>query len=179
MPIPHTHHSLVPAFSTALTCFRSPLSSPLSPLPQVFPHVIADYKSKKLRLEDPETFRDLSKPVGALNQERLQYFQQRMESMPEADLASGIPPPFLYGTHYSTPGYVLHYLVRCAPDYMLCLQNGKFDAPDRMFLSVEGTWQSCLHNPTGESLPGICLQCICPPLLSNSPLSPVPLLLQT
>jgi hypothetical protein len=181
MPIPipmlisHRNNSLVPALSTTL----SSLSSLRSPLAQVFPHVIADYKSKKLRLEDPETFRDLSKPVGALNQERLQYFQQRMESMPEADLASGIPPPFLYGTHYSTPGYVLHYLVRCAPDYMLCLQNGKFDAPDRMFLSVEGTWQSCLHNPTGESLPGICLQCICPPLLSNSPLSPVPLLLQT
>jgi hypothetical protein len=31
-------------------------------------------------------------------------------------------PPFLYGTHYSTPGYVLFYLVRVAPEYMLRLQ---------------------------------------------------------
>lgn len=53
------------------------------------------------------------------------------------------------GTHYSTPGYVLHYLVRVAPEYMLCLQNGKFDAPDRMFHNMLGTWQSCLQNPTG------------------------------
>lgn len=116
---------------------------------QVFPHVIADFSSKKLDLESAATFRDLSKPIGALNPERLQYFKQRLHSMPPADPAFGIPPPFLYGTHYSTPGYVLHYLVRVAPEYMLCLQNGKFDAPDRMFHNIEGTWQSCLSNPTG------------------------------
>jgi hypothetical protein len=60
----------------------------------------------------------------------------------------GIPPPFLYGTHYSTPGYVLYYLVRVAPEYMLCLQNGRFDASDRMFHSIADTWESCLTNPT-------------------------------
>ena len=59
-------------------------------------------------------------------------------------------PHLTAGTHYSTPGYVLHYLVRVAPEYMLCLQNGKFDAPDRMFHNILGTWQSCLQNPTGE-----------------------------
>jgi factor associated with neutral sphingomyelinase activation len=31
---------------------------------------------------------------------------------------------------------------------MLCLQNGKFDAPDRMFHSLSETWESCLNNPT-------------------------------
>ena len=67
-----------------------------------------------------------------------------------ADPLLGIPPPFLYGTHYSTPGYVLFYLVRVAPEYMLCLQNGKFDASDRMFHSIESTWESCLNNPAGN-----------------------------
>ena len=66
--------------------------------------------------------------------------------MPRGEDAVGLPPPFLYGTHYSTPGYVLFYLVRQAPEYMLCLQNGKFDAPDRLFKSVAETWQSCLTN---------------------------------
>ena len=28
---------------------------------------------------------------------------------------------FLYGTHYSTPGYVIGYLVRKKPEYMLKL----------------------------------------------------------
>ena len=31
-------------------------------------------------------------------------------------------PKFLYGSHYSTPGYVLFYTIRVAPEYSLCLQ---------------------------------------------------------
>ena len=30
---------------------------------------------------------------------------------------------------------------------MLCLQNGAFDAPDRMFFSIPKTWDSVLTNP--------------------------------
>jgi hypothetical protein len=36
----------------------------------VFPWVIADYASEQLDLNDSKTFRDLSKPIGALNKER-------------------------------------------------------------------------------------------------------------
>lgn len=113
----------------------------------VFPHILQDFTSEKLDLKNPETFRDLSKPIGALNPTRLENFKNRFHTMPERDDKNGIPPPFLYGTHYSTPGYVLHYLVRIAPEYMLCLQNGKFDAPDRTFLSIADSWKSCLNNP--------------------------------
>ena len=82
------------------------------------------------------------------------------------DPENGVPPPFMYGTHYSTPGYVLYYLVRVAPEHLLNLQNGKFDAPDRfniirscykafpsdfiyirMFFSMTESWKSCLTNP--------------------------------
>ena len=28
-------------------------------------------------------------------------------------------PPFMYGTHYSTPGYVMYWLVRAAPAHMV------------------------------------------------------------
>jgi hypothetical protein len=44
-------------------------------------------------------------------------------------------------------GYVLYYLVRAAPEYMLRLQNGKFDAPDRMFHSIADTWNNALNLP--------------------------------
>jgi factor associated with neutral sphingomyelinase activation len=84
-----------------------------------------------------DTFRDLSKPIGALNPDRLRRLKERFREMPD--------PKFLYGTHYSTPGYVLYYLVRQAPEYMLCLQNGRFDAPDREFYSISGTWNSVLQ----------------------------------
>lgn len=36
---------------------------------------MADYTSKKLNWEDPATYRDLSKPIGALNEERLAYLK--------------------------------------------------------------------------------------------------------
>ncbi|XP_075600152.1 protein FAN isoform X5 [Balearica regulorum gibbericeps] len=106
----------------------------------VFPWIIADYSSSVLDLTKPETFRDLSKPIGALNKERLDRLLTRYQEMPE--------PKFMYGSHYSSPGYVLFYLVRVAPEYMLCLQNGKFDHADRMFNSLAETWKNCLDGAT-------------------------------
>ncbi|KAG7376855.1 hypothetical protein PHYPSEUDO_012655 [Phytophthora pseudosyringae] len=114
----------------------------------VFPWILRDYTSQELNLGDPKVYRDLSKPVGALNEERLEYFKARYEVMPRGDEAEGMPPPFLYGTHYSTPGYVLYFLVRKVPEYMLCLQSGKFDAPDRLFRSINVTWEGCISNQT-------------------------------
>lgn len=105
----------------------------------VFPWVLADYVSEELDLTDSGIYRDLSKPVGALNDERLRRLKERCSDMPE--------PRFLYGSHYSTPGFVLFYLVRQYPQYMLCLQNGRFDHPDRMFNSLPDTW----HNVTTNS----------------------------
>jgi factor associated with neutral sphingomyelinase activation len=49
-------------------------------------------------------------------------------------------PGFMYGSHYSTPGYVMYWLVRKHPELMLRLQNGRFDAPDRLFFSIAEAW---------------------------------------
>jgi neurobeachin-like protein 1/2 len=43
----------------------------------VFPWVIADYTSESIDLNDPSIYRDLSKPVGALNPSRLEKFIER------------------------------------------------------------------------------------------------------
>ncbi|XP_023319661.1 protein FAN [Eurytemora carolleeae] len=104
----------------------------------VFPWVVQDYTSPVLDLDKEKTFRDLSKPMGAVNPERLESLKQRREDMPE--------PRYLYGSHYSTPGFVLYYLVRKVPEYMLCLQNGRFDHPDRMFNSIPQTWRNVTTN---------------------------------
>lgn len=114
----------------------------------VFPWILRDYTSSSLDLSDPSVYRDLSKPIGALNEQRLEHFKMRYDVMPRGEEAEGMPPPFLYGTHYSTPGYVLYFLVRMAPQCMLCLQNGKFDSADRLFRSIELTWQGCVSNYT-------------------------------
>ncbi|XP_017287828.1 protein FAN [Kryptolebias marmoratus] len=106
----------------------------------VFPWVVSDFTSSQLDLTDAAAFRDLSKPVGALNKERLDGLLTRYEGMPE--------PRFMYGSHYSSPGYVLFYLVRVAPEHMLCLQNGRYDHADRMFNSIGETWKNCLEGAT-------------------------------
>ncbi|CAG9825349.1 unnamed protein product, partial [Phaedon cochleariae] len=104
----------------------------------VFPWIISNYVSKELDLDDPDNYRDLSKPVGALNDARLQRLLERYHEMPH--------PKFIYGSHYSTPGFVLYYLARFHPHYVLCLQSGRFDHPDRMFNSVSDAFKNCLNN---------------------------------
>ena len=76
----------------------------------VFPWILADYDSEVLDLDDPRTFRDLSKPVGALQPERLAQFRERYECYDDPFV-----PKFMYGSHYSSAGIVLHYLVRQEP----------------------------------------------------------------
>ncbi|KAJ4458512.1 putative Protein FAN [Paratrimastix pyriformis] len=112
-----------------------------SPYP-VFPWVLSDYTSPTLDLSDRSAYRDLSKPIGALSPHRLAYFKERYREMPEMPGE----PKFLYGTHYSNPGYVLFYLVRKAPECMLRLQDGRFDQAERLFTDVAETWSGVLVN---------------------------------
>eukprot|EP00271_Cylindrocystis_brebissonii_P011984 TRINITY_DN3000_c2_g1_i1.p1 TRINITY_DN3000_c2_g1~~TRINITY_DN3000_c2_g1_i1.p1 ORF type:complete len:2905 (-),score=592.76 TRINITY_DN3000_c2_g1_i1:326-8950(-) len=109
----------------------------------VFPWIIADYTSEELDLKNPATFRDLSKPVGALEERRFDTFLERYQNFNDPDI-----PSFFYGSHYSTAGIVLFYLIRLEPFSSLnrTLQGGKFDHADRMFHSVESTWSNCLTN---------------------------------
>ena len=115
----------------------------------VMPWVLKQYDDSAIDLTDSSNYRDLSKPIGALNPSRLKYFLERMKQMREMhklQQQSQQQKPFLYGTHYSACGYVLFYLLRCAPKHNLKLQNGSFDKPDRLFKSIKETWDSCLEN---------------------------------
>ncbi|CAF0903476.1 unnamed protein product [Brachionus calyciflorus] len=107
----------------------------------IFPWVLNDYTSQVLDLSDPTVYRDLSKPIGALNPDRLSRLKQRSQEV-QAETST---PSFLYGSHYSTPAFVLFYLVRQQPEWQLCLQNGKFDHPNRLFYSIADTWRNCLN----------------------------------
>ena len=46
-------------------------------------------------------------PIGALNPTRLHKYEERYSSFEDEAM-----PPFFYGTHYSTMGAVLHWMVR-------------------------------------------------------------------
>lgn len=108
----------------------------------VFPWVLADYTSDELDLSNPQSFRDLTKPMGCQNPAREAEFKTRYDSFSE--MGDGDVPPFHYGTHYSSAMIVTSYLIRLQPfvkSYLL-LQGGTFDHPDRLFYSVEKAWSS-------------------------------------
>jgi Beige/BEACH domain/WD domain, G-beta repeat len=127
----------------------------------VFPWVIADYESEELDLNDPSTYRDLSKPMvrvylitcfhtynrvsqGAIGPQRAIQFRERYEALASTYFGEDDPPPFHYGTHYSCAAYVLYYLMRLEPfsRLALALQGGRFDVADRLFHDVGRSWRS-------------------------------------
>lgn len=110
----------------------------------VLPWVLVDYKSSKIDLNDENIYRDLSKPIGALNPIRLERLKQRFIEINDT-LKLNEESRFLYGSHYSTPAFVLFYLVRQYPEWQLCLQSGRFDQPDRLFHSIADTWNNCFN----------------------------------
>jgi hypothetical protein len=134
----------------------------------VFPWVLKDFTSETLDLSDPSVFRDLSQPVGALNADRLESLQDRFQSMGAGlsattarrsdDAQKGgegnddstieilTQSGWLYGSHYSNEGNVLGWLIRLEPfsTYLVKLQGGQVDTADRLFHSMEESWDRCM-----------------------------------
>ncbi|KAK7277607.1 hypothetical protein RJT34_22622 [Clitoria ternatea] len=105
----------------------------------VFPWVLADYESENLDFSNPKTFRRLDKPMGCQTPEGEDEFRKRYESWDDPEV-----PKFHYGSHYSSAGIVLFYLLRLPPfsTENQKLQGGQFDHADRLFNSVRDTWLS-------------------------------------
>jgi hypothetical protein len=79
-----------------------------------------------------------------LNKERLKLLRERYKQ-----LESIGEPAFFYGSHYSSPGVVLFYLMRLEPytSYMITMQGGSFDREAvRMFWSVADIWMGVNNN---------------------------------
>ncbi|KAL0481844.1 hypothetical protein AKO1_011376 [Acrasis kona] len=107
----------------------------------VFPWIIKDYTSNTIQLNNPRIYRDLSKPIGALDQNRLNNLLERYDSFNDPYI-----PKFHYGSHYSSVGTVLYYLIRLEPftTFSIQLQSGQFDLPDRLFHSLDTTWHNIM-----------------------------------
>uniref|UniRef100_A0A3B4UDY1 Neurobeachin n=1 Tax=Seriola dumerili TaxID=41447 RepID=A0A3B4UDY1_SERDU len=106
----------------------------------VFPWVLTNYDSEELDLTLPGNFRDLSKPVGALNPKRAAFYAERYETWEDDQT-----PPCHYNSHYSTAATALHWLVRIEPftTFFLSANNNKFDHPDRTFSAIDRSWRNC------------------------------------
>ncbi|XP_069046271.1 neurobeachin isoform X16 [Lepisosteus oculatus] len=106
----------------------------------VFPWVLTNYESEELDLTLPGNFRDLSKPIGALNPKRAVFYAERYETW-EDDQS----PPYHYNSHYSTSASTLQWLVRIEPftTFFLNANDDRFDHPDRTFSSIARSWRNC------------------------------------
>jgi Beige/BEACH domain len=109
----------------------------------VFPWILSDYTSTTIDLNDSRVYRDLTKPIGALNPNRLAQLLERYNEF--ADFGLPEQEKFLYGSHYSSPGVVLHFMIRQEPFTTMAieLQSGRFDCPDRLFFDIAESWKSC------------------------------------
>uniref|UniRef100_A0A2K5YND7 Neurobeachin like 1 n=1 Tax=Mandrillus leucophaeus TaxID=9568 RepID=A0A2K5YND7_MANLE len=112
----------------------------------VFPWILQDYTSEELDLNNPAVFRDLSKPIGVVNEKNAKAMREKYENFEDP---MGTIDKFHYGTHYSNSAGVMHYLIRVEPFTTLHiqLQSGRFDCADRQFHSVPATWQALMDNP--------------------------------
>lgn len=101
----------------------------------IFPWVLSDFNSKDLDLENPSSYRDLSKPIGALNSDRLKRFQASYSSFGDP-----IIPKFHYGSHYSNARIVLYYLARVEPFATVSSHA------DQIFSDIGATWKGVLED---------------------------------
>lgn len=104
----------------------------------VFPWVIAKYDDDidDFDISDEKNYRDLNKPMGALNPVKLAKFTEKYLN-DKTNYASH-EPLYLYPIHYSSPLIIIFYLNRKLPRLQLQMQGGSFDS--RMLLSIRSLW---------------------------------------
>ena len=108
------------------------------------PWILSNYASENetIDFDDESIYRDLSKPIGALNEKRLGMLKATADAR-----NSGLPDDqwYLYQTGPICPMQVFGYLVRMEPftSQHIEFQGGKFDKTSRIFKSIELTYKMC------------------------------------
>ncbi|GBE84628.1 hypothetical protein SCP_0606070 [Sparassis crispa] len=131
----------------------------------VFPWVVSDYASPTLNLRSSDSFRDLSRPMGALTPARRDAAHSRY-----VNLESVGEKPFHYGIHFSSSMIVCHFLIRLEPfSHMFkTLQGGDWDLPDRLFSDVKRAYDSASQDIRGDVRELLPEFYACPEFLENS-----------
>jgi hypothetical protein len=99
------------------------------------PWILKDYISDGLNLNTEDIYRDLSRPIYAMDENN---YENLMSKYTEADDSD----KFHSGSHYSTPGFVCYFLIRLKPFSHISaeIQGGYFDMSDRLFFNIKGLW---------------------------------------
>jgi hypothetical protein len=130
--------------------------SDLSQYP-VFPWVLKNYTEKDVNIDTD--MREFDLPMGMMEiddkgkgmERKLLYLEAYRSIQAEIQNGTSTETPYLYGSHYSNPMYVAHYLTRLFPfsHIMIELQGDKFDDPNRLFISLSNSFY-CATTQKGD-----------------------------
>lgn len=114
----------------------------------VFPWVISNFAAERVDrgfLEEKRNFRDLGLPMGMIYQPRYQEYLARYK---DNESSEDPETKCLYGSFYSNPTIITHYLIRLQPFSALHWrhQSKRFDHADRLFSSIEEQYKSSTKN---------------------------------
>lgn len=129
----------------------------------MMPWILTDYSSDVLDLRNPNFYRDLSKPIGAMDPERLSTLLEQYEAIGSMGI-----PPYLYTNGCVSPLSLYLWLIRMEPFTTLHIemQEQRFDQPTRLFLSIGGAFKCATtqQNDYRELIPEFFF---CPEFLKN------------
>ena len=99
----------------------------------IYPWILRDYFSKEIDLNESETYRDLSYPIYAQDEETRENLKLKYESFEDNEIK------YHCGSHYSNCGFVCYYLIRVKPFSNIAaeIQGKCFDTPDRLFFNIQ------------------------------------------
>ncbi|KRY19810.1 Lysosomal-trafficking regulator [Trichinella patagoniensis] len=124
----------------------------------VFPFILNDYLNYTIDLKQPTLYRDLSLPVAVQNSKSRTYYSERYEALSSASLDQNVPlsEPYHFSALYSNSGVVLYYMIRVPPFSNLALEYhgsfyNTFDMPDRLFHSINTTWNMASWDWRGDN----------------------------
>lgn len=108
----------------------------------VMPWIIQDYDSEELDFNDEKIFRDLSLPIGAVNEKRFDKLYNSFMNSPDHQSS------FLYSSWLVCQLSLYVWLVRLEPftTNHTEIQGGKFDVEKRIFHSIEAAYELCTHD---------------------------------
>ena len=125
----------------------------------IFPWVLTDFSKGSLPFPQ-DSYRKFNFPVGAQSLENQKAVSEKYSEWDEDDMDA-----FHYGSHYSSEGVALHFLMRIEPytSQIIDLQGGSMDVADRLFISLEFAWNSCSgqNGDVKELIPELFYQPFC------------------
>lgn len=114
----------------------------------IFPWILSQFgMAQRPSLDSSESFRDLTKPIGALNSERLNGLISKFNKMKRHN-----KKPYLYDRGMSNVTAVCTYLLRLEPftsEYVDTILDSKPLKPEEFFNSIPQTF-SCVTNNNGD-----------------------------